>query len=160
MEVKWWDYLDGKLPELEREAFEQKLSQDADLRAAFEEARVLHQALREMEADAPSMRFSKDVLEQLPQQRYRGTSIAPMLSTGQLRSGIGLMLGLALLTLLIALIVPTVPSNSENGFAYIDRLLGILLALPVEIYWTSLIVSFALVSYAALDWLLRWRLLR
>lgn len=61
-----WSYLDGTATAAEREAVEKRLVEDNAFRAAFLERKHLHAALQEQEAEQPSLRFAKNVMDKLP----------------------------------------------------------------------------------------------
>ena len=61
-----WKYLDGHSSPAECEAMEKRLAEDAAFRAAFLERQRLHAALQEQEAEQPSLRFAKNVMDRLP----------------------------------------------------------------------------------------------
>jgi len=52
---KLFDYLDGKLPDHEREAVEQRLMSDATARREFDVARRIHSSMRENQSDRPEI---------------------------------------------------------------------------------------------------------
>src|SRR5204863_7568986 len=52
---KLFDYLDGKLPDHERQALEERLMSDASARREFAVARRIHASMRENESDRPEI---------------------------------------------------------------------------------------------------------
>jgi hypothetical protein len=52
---KLFDYLDGKLPDHERQALEERLMSDASARREFEVARRIHASMRENQRDRPEI---------------------------------------------------------------------------------------------------------
>ena len=52
---KLFDYLDGKLPDHEREALEERLMSDASTRREFDVARRIHASMRENQSDRPEI---------------------------------------------------------------------------------------------------------
>lgn len=71
-----WEYLDGYGSPAEREAMEKRIAEDGAFRAAFLERQRLHTVLQKQEAEQPSMRFAKNVMDRLP-ALYRG-SVEPL----------------------------------------------------------------------------------
>ena len=52
---KLFDYLDGKLPDHERQALEERLISDASARREFDVARRIHASMRENQSDRPEI---------------------------------------------------------------------------------------------------------
>jgi ferric-dicitrate binding protein FerR (iron transport regulator) len=52
---KLFDYLDGKLPDHERQALEERLMSDASVRREFDVARRIHAGMRENQSDRPEI---------------------------------------------------------------------------------------------------------
>jgi hypothetical protein len=52
---KLFDYLDGKLPDHERQAVEERLMNDASARREFDVARRIHSSMRENKSDRPEV---------------------------------------------------------------------------------------------------------
>jgi len=52
---KRFDYLDGKLPDHERQALEERLMSDASARREFDVARRIHASMRENQSDRPEI---------------------------------------------------------------------------------------------------------
>lgn len=71
-----WRYVDGLATEAERKQVEDALATDAGLAAELAQMKNLDQSFRAISPDQPSMRFAKNVLEQLPPpaQRLKGLS--------------------------------------------------------------------------------------
>ena len=61
-----WKYVEGKCSPAEKIAIEKLLVDDPSFKKELEMARQIHAALKDMEADAPSMRFAKNVADALP----------------------------------------------------------------------------------------------
>lgn len=61
-----WKYIDGNCSEEEKKAINTAIAEDDTLRAALAERIALHQALKKMEAEQPGMRFTSNVMENLP----------------------------------------------------------------------------------------------
>src|SRR5437867_13243159 len=52
---KLFDYLDGKLPDHERQALEERLMSDTTARREFDVARRIHASMRENQSDRPEI---------------------------------------------------------------------------------------------------------
>lgn len=65
MEARLWEYIDGLAPEGERKAVEALIAEDLAWREKYAELMQLHQLLPAAAMDAPSMRFTKNVLEEI-----------------------------------------------------------------------------------------------
>ena len=98
---KIWKMLDGQLSPEEEEALRQKLEVEPELQQTFEEAKTLDLELKQMEANEPSMRFSKNILEGLP-TLYKKVKIDANFSRRALRVGLGTLSFLVVISLLPA----------------------------------------------------------
>lgn len=61
-----WKYIDGHCDATEKAAFEQRLATDLSFKKAFEERQVLDQGFQTLTLEEPSMRFTTNVMENLP----------------------------------------------------------------------------------------------
>jgi hypothetical protein len=61
-----WKYIDGHCDLAEKAAFEQLLTTDPSFKKAFEERQVLDQGFQSLTLEEPSMRFTTNVMENLP----------------------------------------------------------------------------------------------
>lgn len=155
---KAWAQLDGELNEKEQADFLRKLQEDPELSAAFAEAQQLEAHLKEVEADEPSMRFTANVLEQLP-VLYKKVSVEPILSQQSLWRGILLIFSSVLLSFTAAL-SGTGTSSGGNSFiqwqSYLDKFMG----LPSSALLIAALTGFCIVSIFAIDQVLKKRFLR
>src|SRR5689334_17416891 len=76
MEMKLWEYIDGFSNEAERSVIEKLVSENAEWKAKYHELLEVHDTLNLVELDAPSLRFTKNVMEEIA--RYQ---IAPATKT-------------------------------------------------------------------------------
>ena len=65
MEEKLWDYIDGLTPVNEKSVIEHLLENDAAWKSRYRELLELHQLVRSSELDNPSLRFTKNVMEEI-----------------------------------------------------------------------------------------------
>jgi hypothetical protein len=65
MEERLWNYIDGVAPKDEKTVIEKLLSTDAAWKAKYSELLELNQLLQASELEAPSMRFGKNVMEEI-----------------------------------------------------------------------------------------------
>jgi len=65
MEERLWNYIDGTIFTDEKSVIEQLLQSDAEWKAKYNELLQVNELLRSSELDAPSMRFSKNVMEEI-----------------------------------------------------------------------------------------------
>jgi len=109
-----WNYIDGSCSEEERAQIEQALKTDPELKKALAERMALHQALQKIEAEEPSMRFVTNIMERLPDIRFK-FSLPPLVSPQLKRR---FLLGtLSVFTLIIALVfsLPEGQSTADGG---------------------------------------------
>jgi hypothetical protein len=65
MEERLWDYIDGVTPAAEKTVIEGLLEKDASWKATYQELLQTHEWLQSSELDQPSMRFTKNVMEEI-----------------------------------------------------------------------------------------------
>ena len=65
MEDRLWDYIDGLSSPAERSAIDELLAANFEWQQKYRELLNLHQLLDTSELDAPSMRFTKNVMEEI-----------------------------------------------------------------------------------------------
>ncbi|HVW58746.1 MAG TPA: hypothetical protein VHC48_01880 [Puia sp.] len=65
MEERLWDYIDGHSTPAERSSIETLLAENLEWQRKYKELLNIHQMMQEVEMDAPSMRFSKNVMEEI-----------------------------------------------------------------------------------------------
>ena len=76
MEKRIWEYIDGHCTEPEKAAIHQQLADNPVWRNKFEELKSVHELLRQEELEMPSLRFTKNVMEEI--SRYQ---VAPATKT-------------------------------------------------------------------------------
>ena len=65
IEAHIWEYIDGVSSEEEKSAIENLIAENAEWRAKYSELLQLHQMIHSSELEEPSMRFTKNVMDQL-----------------------------------------------------------------------------------------------
>src|SRR5437773_2094150 len=65
MEERLWDYIDGISSGDERSSIEKLLESNAEWKAKYYELFEAHQLLQSAELEEPSMRFTKNVMEEI-----------------------------------------------------------------------------------------------
>jgi len=65
IEERLWDYIDGLSSPAEQSAIEALLAENLEWQRKYKELLNIHQEMQETELDAPSMRFSKNVMEEI-----------------------------------------------------------------------------------------------
>ena len=65
MEVQLWEYIDGFSNEVEKTAIEKLIAENAEWKAKYHELLEVHQSLNLVELEAPSLRFTKNVMEEI-----------------------------------------------------------------------------------------------
>ena len=76
MEERLWDYIDGLSSLTERSAIETLIASNREWQEKYRELLNMHQLLNDSELEAPSMRFTKNVMEEI--SRYH---VAPATKT-------------------------------------------------------------------------------
>lgn len=65
MELQLWDYIDGNSTPEERSLVETLIRENAEWRALYQELLQTHQSLADIDLEEPSLRFSKNVMEEI-----------------------------------------------------------------------------------------------
>ena len=65
MEEKLWDYIDGNLAPEENSSVEELVKNDMAWKTKYRELLDIHQLVHSSELDAPSLRFTKNVMEEI-----------------------------------------------------------------------------------------------
>jgi len=65
MEERLWDYIDGLSSPAEKSAIETLIAENIEWQRKYKELLNVHQLMHETELDTPSMRFSKNVMEEI-----------------------------------------------------------------------------------------------
>jgi hypothetical protein len=99
MEERLWDYIDGTMPVSEKSVIEKLLQSDAAWRSKYNDLLELHQMVNSTGLDSPSMRFTRNVMEEITRLH-----IAPATKT-YINKKIVWGIGFFFLTLLIGFLV-------------------------------------------------------
>jgi hypothetical protein len=65
IEIKLWEYIDGLMDPSEKSAIEKLIEENREWRAKYHELLDLHQSIDLVELEAPSMRFTKNVMDEI-----------------------------------------------------------------------------------------------
>jgi hypothetical protein len=65
MEMKVWDYIDGSIPSDEHTKIERLIAENAAWKAKYHELLEVHQLINATELEHPSLRFTKNVMEEI-----------------------------------------------------------------------------------------------
>ena len=65
IEVKLWEYIDGLTTAEERTVIETLVRENAEWKAKYQELLEVHQSLNLVELEQPSLRFTKNVMEEI-----------------------------------------------------------------------------------------------
>ena len=98
MEDRLWDYIDGISSPAERSAIDELLAANLEWQQKYRELLNVHQLLNASELDAPSMRFTKNVMEEIARHH-----VAPATKT-YINKNIIRGIGAFFLTLIVGLV--------------------------------------------------------
>ena len=65
IEVRLWEYIDGLAKADERSAIEKLVQENAEWKAKYQELLEVHESLNLVELEQPSLRFTKNVMEEI-----------------------------------------------------------------------------------------------
>ena len=65
MELKLWDYIDGSLPSSEKSTIDKLVEENAAWKSKYAELLELQQLIHSTELEHPSMRFTRNVMEEI-----------------------------------------------------------------------------------------------
>ena len=74
MEAVIWAYIDGTCNAAERAHAEAQMGRDAGWRAKYQELLAVHEGLKNLELQEPSLRFTKNVMEALEREQAAAAS--------------------------------------------------------------------------------------
>ncbi len=99
MEERLWEYIDGTATAADRQRIESLLQSQAEWNEKYSELLEINQLLHSTELDAPSLRFTKNVMEEITRQH-----IAPA-TKSYINNKIIWGIGIFFITLLVAILV-------------------------------------------------------
>jgi hypothetical protein len=65
MEIRLWEYIDGFSTTEERSSIERLIRENSEWKSKYNELLELHQSIDMMELEQPSLRFTKNVMEEI-----------------------------------------------------------------------------------------------
>jgi len=120
IEERLWDYIDGLGSPEERSAIQTLIAENVEWQRKYKELLNIHQLMNDTELEAPSMRFTKNVMEEIA--RYQ---VAPATKT-YINKNIIRSIGAFFLTLITGFLVYclgqfkwSAPSTSSNFIPHI-----------------------------------------
>lgn len=152
-----WRYLDGDLDDREKSVVQHRIKNDEAFREAFMKRELLQKSLQATEPEMPSMRFTQNVMEKLP-QLYRYT-VRPLLPKVLVR-------GFALVMAMFAISMLVLPFLHPDGGGATDplpllensrRLSNAIVNVPKQWYLFVAVLSLSYLALLALDRYLRKR---
>ncbi len=138
MEERLWDYIDGLASAEERTMIDDLLRQNAEWQQAYQELREVQLLLREVDLEKPSLRFSKNVMEEISLQQ-----IAPATRNyinKKVVGGIGLFLVLIILGFLVYGFFSQVNWSDKSGVFDLPKIS------PGQFFNNTLLNAFMLVN--------------
>jgi regulatory protein YycI of two-component signal transduction system YycFG len=106
IELRLWEYIDGISNEQEKSAIEKLIAENAEWRAKYHELLDVHQSISLVELEQPSLRFTKNVMEEI--SRLHITPAAKQYINSKIIWGISIFF----ITVIISFLI--------YGFAQID----------------------------------------
>jgi hypothetical protein len=99
IEVKLWEYIDGLSNDAEKTSIEKLITENAEWKAKYHQLLEVHQSLNLVELEEPSLRFIKNVMEEIA--KYQ---IAPATKT-YINSKIVWSIGVFFLTMIAGFLI-------------------------------------------------------
>jgi hypothetical protein len=119
IEDRLWDYIDGISSPAERSAIDELLAANLEWQQKYRELLNVHQLLNASELDAPSMRFTKNVMEEIARHH-----VAPATKT-YINKNIIRGIGAFFLTLIVGLVTYILSqfkwSAAGNGSFFVPK---------------------------------------
>ena len=147
-----WKYIDGQCAPEEARQFEQRLAQDAALKAALDLRLRLNQSLRQLPLEQPSLRFALNVMDRLP-GLVKKINIEPLVPQRWLHA-FWTALGTVVCTV-IALVSGGEPAGMASYPPHLGRMfdhaLAIIERLPYNFMAATAAVALGLLTLAAID---------
>lgn len=109
IEERLWKYIDGELPPAENSVIERLLETDAQWKATYGELLEVNRLLRSSELDGPSMRFTRNVMEEITRMH-----IAPATKT-YINKRIIWGIGFFFITMLVGILVYAFGQVASGG---------------------------------------------
>ena len=146
-----WKDIEAQTTAEEKQYVQYQLDRDSQFRETYQQNQQLHQALNHLDPYQPSMRFVKNIMEQLPSLNTP-LNIAPIVPPQFLRN---ILLGLfALFTLvLIAIWEPYMESTAvaQPNLKVTLQVVHFFNSVPKDVYLTIASVAIATLLFLSLD---------
>ena len=145
-----WKYIDGECSPEEAARVKRLMEENLSLKKEWAQRLKLHQELQQQEAEQPSMRFTRNVMDRLP-ELYRKLNISPLISPfwRKALSGVAGIFLLAYFALAFN-VIETAPPGSAPQYPEVDTFVNTLTGLPMQVMSIVLALSlgFVLLSFA------------
>jgi hypothetical protein len=99
IELRLWEYIDGFSNEEERSAIEKLVAENAEWRSKYQELLEVHQSIHLLELEQPSLRFTKNVMEEIA--KYHIAPAAKKYINNKIVWGIGLFFVIMIIGFLV-----------------------------------------------------------
>ena len=157
--LKIWKQIDNELSDKERADFQAELNNNSVLNQQLKDAEKIDEALRQMETEEPSMRFSMNVFEKLP-SIYKKVQVSPLFSPRAIKLGI-----LSVGALILVSLAPVLFVEGDYDITYFDfwnSLLQMNFQIPIPSEWVLMlaVASFGFVTYVIIDRQIKKRILK
>ena len=159
-EILIWKYIDGECTPEEINQVEKRMAEDAEFKSAFLERKQLHEGMQEMEPEQPSMRFTQNLMEKLP-ELYLKFSVAPLIGARWARAIAG---GLTLICIgfyaLISFAVPAASGGTPTTQGYTEAtetINNFFQSVPSQLFLILGALSFGYIALVFIDQKLRER---
>lgn len=146
-----WKYIDGQCTPEEAQQLEQRMEQDASLKAAWELRVRLNTSLRQLPLEQPSLRFAMNVMDLLP-ALVRKIQIEPLVSPRWLKTFWTAMA--TIVCTVIALVSGSAPESMASSSPIakvVDHWTAIFEHLPYNYLVACAAVALGLLALAAIE---------
>jgi hypothetical protein len=99
IELRLWEYIDGFSNEEERSAIEKLVAENTEWRSKYQELLEVHQSIHLLELEQPSLRFTKNVMEEIA--KYHIAPAAKKYINNKIVWGIGLFFVIMIIGFLV-----------------------------------------------------------
>ena len=155
-----WKFLDGTLSEADKSKLEERRKNDPAFREALAEREELHRQLQEATPEQPSLRFVRNVMENLPVIYRR--AVEPLVRPFWIKVFFG-SLGILLLSyfVMVAYYVKEKPIDQHDQVVSMaDRVGQFIVGLPPQVFTIIAALSIGYLTLLLLDRYLKGRIIK